>query len=118
MSEQTDVRLVNDYYSKWPVWFHNKVFDDKEAAPLSTELKSDLTEWARFFNEHFDYPDGWRNLDSCEEYNKTGIQLAKRVATELGPTYRVLVLLEIGRGKSIWRRQKWGKWVKVQPIEH
>jgi hypothetical protein len=90
------VRLVNDYYTKWPVWF-DSILDDKEAAPLSQDLKQRLTEWSLFFNSHFDYPDGWDHSENRITYNTRGIQLAKQVANELGAGYRVSVLLDIPR---------------------
>lgn len=90
---RTVVMLQNIRATTWPVWVSDGVtFDKLDDTPVSETLKKHLLSWTEFYKEH--HRGAWESPDSAFAYNSMGLDLANRVADELGPSYRVMVYLD------------------------
>jgi hypothetical protein len=101
------VQLCNEHGQNWPLWiFDDRVFDQRHLAPITHALKSHIAVWAAFFRGHFD--GSWDSRESAICYNAMGLDLARRLALELGPRYAVSVRMQ---GDSVSD----SGWVRVRP---
>ena len=85
----TELRLVNEYESDWPIWElgGGTSPDDDAFTTLTPQLRADLHAWAGYFLDNYDHLHGWRN--SYAEFHEEGRRLRAELQRQLGPTYEV-----------------------------
>lgn len=101
--ERPEVYLLNSPLINWPLFvrwptlrLHDVLADGGESLPLPRPLRRQLHEWRRFFHQHYAENRSWDTPENILRYNAVGIDLANRIATTIGGSYRVLVYLEGG----------------------
>jgi hypothetical protein len=66
---------------------------DPNALPISSELKEQLADWARMFDETLNMADpvssGFASTEADAAFQAQGIRLAERLRNELGPEFLV-----------------------------
>lgn len=78
---------MNDYAARFPVWEHGMLAPG--TLPISDDLEADLQEWARVFDAHHDWQQGWDDADVAAQHQSTGYELHRRLQTQLGQGYEV-----------------------------
>lgn len=92
--ERTVVRVVADEFGDHlPVWFPSPIFDDDAQMPISSELVSEFRHWNALGNDR-----GRASSSEIAEHYRVGLELARKLADELGPTYVVQFLMAGERG--------------------
>ena len=86
--EMTVVRLENDYGCPWPLWNDVGPMEPGEI-DLPAALSARLVAWAREFDEHFHWENGWDSRDLSEPHAREGRALRDELAAHLGPGYDV-----------------------------
>lgn len=97
--EPVVVRLMNDYGARVPVWVADGATFVTEfgVGSFSSEVNARLEAWAEEFLAFMDSESGWQAPDLAQAHAHAGRELAKDMQVELGPDYRVeLVLWELG----------------------
>jgi hypothetical protein len=72
-----------------PVWFPSPIYEDVSLMPVSPSLLEELGRW----NEIGLEVRPSHNMAAITEHYRIGRDLARRLATELGPGYQVLMLM-------------------------
>jgi hypothetical protein len=100
-----DVYLQNSRATKWPMYIAwppaaavgAEAYDG--LALVSEPLEFDLYVWTSYFHDHHD--EGWDAPESALHSSAIGVELARRVAAELGAAFRVLLFVELP-GHAEW----------------
>ena len=80
------VRVFPDY-AESVIWFSDPF--PYEESRLTTDLVDGLRSWdARYYSELTD-DFRWRSLDTLHTFNRDGLELARRVAAEIGSSFEV-----------------------------
>ncbi|GAA3209567.1 hypothetical protein [Microbacterium terregens] len=80
------VRVFHDY-AESVIWFPDPVL--YEDSRLTTDLVDGLRSWdAQYYSELTD-DFRWRSLDALHSFNRDGLELARRVAVEIGSSFGV-----------------------------
>lgn len=77
-------------YTGWPVRSGNDY--EFALATVSTSLREDVLAWARAFSSRID-DSGWISAEAHAAHEREGRVLRQRLQRELGPAYRVVLLL-------------------------
>jgi len=68
---------------------------DPNTLPISVELKQQLANWARAFDETLDMSDpansGFKSTEAATAFKATGVQLAEQLQRELGADFLISV---------------------------
>lgn len=88
--------VADDFGDHTPVWFPGMVADTEALMPVSPSLLEELRAWNRIFPEASE-----AGIDASTEHSRVGLDLARRLAQELGPGYAVR-FLAFGKNGNGW----------------
>jgi hypothetical protein len=84
------VRLMNEYSVAWPLWVAGGAAPD-DALPVPEPLARELRAWAREFNEHYHWQDGWDDPALADAHAREAARLHRALQAELGPDFEVVL---------------------------
>ena len=94
------IKLMADYQCH-PLWdMTPQQYGDinPEALPISQNLKQQLAQWARSYDETLNKVDpassGFENAEREAEFVKAGYELAERLQHELGPDFTITIKIK------------------------
>lgn len=82
------LKLMNEYTIEWPLWDRSGPCERGDP-PVPADLECRLLDWAREFNDHFDWETGWDDPALREPHAQTGRQLYDELVAFLGENYDV-----------------------------
>lgn len=88
-SDRHEIRLMNDYAARWPLWPATTDVTVEIARYLDDELVARLRVWARTFNDHYSHVSGWDDRDVAAEHRAEGERLLTALQAVIPPPWHV-----------------------------
>lgn len=86
------IRLMNEYTIEWPLWVADGPAQEGDL-PVTEPLAGELKAWARAFNEHYDWQQGWDDPKRADGHAQEAERLQRALQADLGHDYEVVLQL-------------------------